>query len=287
MNLVGKIFTVFILLMSVVFMGFAVAVYAVQENWRLVADNDKPTVAHKEGLAQQLTKAKAETSELQKKKDDLEAQCKIEKDRQDKVNAELRTAAEDAQKAKAEAERTVATKEEQLRVAVMAVDASLKTADNFAKENNQLREDIKLARDDRDAQFKKVVGLTDDLNSAVTDWKRLAKANQDLAAQLAKARAINEYFHLDENSMLKEPPPDLSGRVVGVQPPDLVEVSLGSDDGLRKGHTLFVIRPGDGGMKYVGKITVLNDPASDKAVCRVVKPLTVPIERGDLVRAKL
>ena len=36
MNLVGKIFVVVILVMSVVFMAFAMAVYATHRNWREV-----------------------------------------------------------------------------------------------------------------------------------------------------------------------------------------------------------------------------------------------------------
>ena len=34
MNLVGKIFTVLILVMSILFMGFAMMVYATHRNWR-------------------------------------------------------------------------------------------------------------------------------------------------------------------------------------------------------------------------------------------------------------
>ena len=36
MNLVGKIFVVFIFVMSLVFMAFAMAVYTTQQNWREV-----------------------------------------------------------------------------------------------------------------------------------------------------------------------------------------------------------------------------------------------------------
>jgi hypothetical protein len=287
MNLVGKIFTVFIFLMSVVFAAFTIAVYATQTNWRLVADNDKPTATLKEGLAQQLKKAQDESRELQKKKTDLEEQCKIEKDRQEKVLGQLQTETEVLRKERAEDATKVATLDKGLRDAVAAVKAAHETLFNLRGETDQLREDIKLSRADRDAQFKKVVGLTDDLHNAVIERMRLEKASRDLGDQLAKARAINQYFKHDETSMLKEPPPDLGGRIVAVQPPDLVEISLGSDDGLRMGHVLFVVRPGDGGMKYVGRITVMKEPSPDRAVCRVEKPLTVPIERGDLVRAKL
>ena len=41
MNLVGKIFVVLILVMSVVFMAFAMAVYATHRNWREVVVNEQ------------------------------------------------------------------------------------------------------------------------------------------------------------------------------------------------------------------------------------------------------
>ncbi len=43
MNLVGKIFTVLILVMSVVFASCVVAVYATHKNWMAVVDNPTAT----------------------------------------------------------------------------------------------------------------------------------------------------------------------------------------------------------------------------------------------------
>jgi cell division protein FtsB len=287
MNLVGKIFTVFIFLMSVVFATFALAVYSTQTNWKLVADNDKPPEIDKKGLSQRLEKAKKEFEDLQGQKKKLEEQCKVEKDRQDKAQAALVTENEVLRKDRAKGEQEVATLEKGLREAVAAMKAAHETLFNLRAETEQLRKDIMLARDDRDKQFKKVVGLTDDLHNAVAERMRLEKSSADLAAQLAEARMILQYFHLDKTSMAKQPPSDLEGRVVAVKPPDMLEISVGADEGLREGHVLFVIRPGEGGMKYVGKITVMK-LSPDRTVCRFdPKQLTVPIERGDLVRAKL
>ena len=54
MNLVGKIFTVLIFVMSLVFMTFAIMVYATQKNWKLVVDNSQDTVERPLGLSQRL-----------------------------------------------------------------------------------------------------------------------------------------------------------------------------------------------------------------------------------------
>ncbi|MGD0899251.1 MAG: hypothetical protein ABR915_15550 [Thermoguttaceae bacterium] len=287
MNLVGKIFTVFIFLMSVVFMSFTLAVYAVQKNWRLVADNSNPTAALPEGLKQQLEKSKKETKEKEEQKQSLDKQCKTEKDRQDKVLAQLETENQLLLKERTSDNEKIATLENALRDAVATVKAAHETLFNLRAETDKAREDIKLAQAERDRAFKDVIRLTDEWHNAVAEQKRLENAAKELADQLTKYRAICEYFKLDENSMTKEPPPGTSTRIVEVRPPDLVEIALGSDDGIRTGHTLFVIRPSSGGMKYVGKITVTDKISPDRAVCRVVPPPAVPIERGDLVRAKL
>ena len=54
MNLVGKIFTVLIFVMSLVFMTFAIMVYATQKNWKLVVNNSQDTVERPLGLSQRL-----------------------------------------------------------------------------------------------------------------------------------------------------------------------------------------------------------------------------------------
>ena len=166
MNLVGKIFTVLILLMSVVFASFALAVYATQTNWRLVADNEKPPEIEKKGLAQRLEKAKKDIDELQAQKKKLEEQSKADKDRQDNAMAALRTENDVLRTGRARAEQDVVRLEKEAREAVAAMKAAHETLFNLRAEAEQLRKDIVLARADRDAHFKKVVALTDELHNA-------------------------------------------------------------------------------------------------------------------------
>ena len=55
MTLLGKVFTVLIFFMSVLFMGFAIMVYATHLNWKMVVDNPTPSAEHPElGLKQQV-----------------------------------------------------------------------------------------------------------------------------------------------------------------------------------------------------------------------------------------
>ncbi|NQT39867.1 MAG: hypothetical protein HQ581_20405, partial [Planctomycetes bacterium] len=68
MNLVGKIFTVFIFLMSLVFMSFAVAVYATHQNWREIVTNQKATAEKPLGLESQLKNVRNENKNLRDEK---------------------------------------------------------------------------------------------------------------------------------------------------------------------------------------------------------------------------
>ncbi len=286
MNLVGKILTGFICLMCIVFASFVLAVYATTTNWKQRADS-KPTAAAPEGgLKQQLEKSKEETEALKKKKLDLEAQDKMEKDRMDARMAELQTAAMDAIKKLKGAEETVSTLRAESREAVIAMTADQETLRNLRGVTEQLRKDIELARADRDKQFKEVVRLTDELNSAVNERKRLEDHNQTLAADLADARFINQFFHKDKISTTKEPPDGTRGLVVAVGTRNLVEISIGHDSGVAEGHTLYVVHQGDAGRTFVCKVKV-TETSPDRAVCQVERPITRPIERGDLVLAKL
>lgn len=285
MNLVGKIFTVLIFLMSIVFATFALSVYTTHKNWRAVVDNAQEPL----GLSQRLDKAKSENTELLKKKKDLEEERKVEKERSDKVLAQLESENQELRKERTENEKKIAELDAAVRDAVGGVKAAHETLANLRKQVETLREDIKTAQADRDDKFKKVVALTDDVHNAVNERMRLEKMNRDLIEQLSKAREALKYVGVNENSNYKdkEPPAGLQGQVTGVPRPDLVEVSVGSDDGLRKGHKLEVVRVEGGNTVYVGRVEVV-EAAVDRAVCRTdPKMLRSPVQRGDRVFANL
>ena len=72
MNLVGKIFIVLILVMSVLFMGFAVAVYAAHTNWRERVKNPDS------GLETQLKNQQLEVEQLTIQKTKIEQELATE-----------------------------------------------------------------------------------------------------------------------------------------------------------------------------------------------------------------
>ena len=79
----------------------------------------------------------------------------------------------------------------------------------------------------------------------------------------------------------------VEGIVLAVPQPDLCEISIGSDDGLKKGHKLHVFRITDSGGKYVGRITVMKT-SYDRAACTVDPGYRkLEVQRGDRVKSQI
>jgi len=77
--------------------------------------------------------------------------------------------------------------------------------------------------------------------------------------------------------------PEVKGEILVVGKSGLVEISLGTDDGLRPGLELDVTR----GSQYLGRIKVRTADA-DKAVCEILESYRKgAIQPGDKVDSKL
>jgi chromosome segregation ATPase len=179
MNVVGKVFTVLILVMALAFMALALMVYAVSPDWRT-------RVMSEGGLNKQWLAAKAEKTSLTKEKEQLEARIVEEKDRYVKRLAALERektdllATKDSQsKALAEKEKAIAT----LAEAIATIHESVKSL--FA-DASKVRGETKTIVDQRRKTFEQVIRLTDDLMNAVTERLRLAKLGRELQSQLAR-----------------------------------------------------------------------------------------------------
>ena len=91
----------------------------------------------------------------------------------------------------------------------------------------------------------------------------------DVAKELAKADECLRYFNINKDSDYKNAnAPKVDGLVTSVLESGLIEISLGSDDGLRKGHLLQVYRINGGQSTYVGRVEVVNTDPS-KSVCKI------------------
>jgi predicted phage tail protein len=267
MNLVGKIFVVLILVFSLFFMGLAVTIYAMHKNWKDEIERPQTAVKPGEplGLKPQLAQAQAQVTDLQRQVDNLRNALSREEASKRQQLAKL-----EAEKTQLRSEHTQLVNEQALltqgeRQAVEAAKANQAMLDAKLSEIDTLRAEIKQAYADRDAHFKEVVAKTDELNKLLGEKERLAASHSVLAEQVAKAKLVLDSRGLDINEPVNGPP-KVDGIVLKSSRSGLVEISLGSDEGLRKGHQLVVYRNGG---KYVGKIEVIETRA-DRSVAKVM-----------------
>jgi hypothetical protein len=285
MNFFGKILVVLIFVMSLVFMSFAVMVYATHKNWKAVVTRTQDEVKPGEtlGLKHQLEGVTKENEDLQVQIEKLEADKK--KELQDKADAlvklETEKSALSTENQQLITERDALSKKE--KEAVAALDTSSQILKKLTEEVDVLRDQIREALEDRDTQFAKVVALTDDVHKAQQAIGRLSEREKQLAAQVAKARALLAFHQQDIDSPVDSTPPTMRGRVLAVNDQKMIEVDLGSDDGLRVGHKLEVFR----GAKYIGRVVVLST-STDKSVAKIDVDYTkTPVMRGDDVATRL
>lgn len=283
MNLVGKIFVVLILVMSLVFASFAVAVYATHKNWKMIVENTDTSVGPL-GLRAQLDNARSELDRMRQQREDLERQLDLERDRKAQAVAklehhvqalrqEVETLTAENQDVRAQATKNAAS----LEVAQRNVQAAL-------EERDRLRDEIIKTIEQRDGYFKEIVKLTDELNDAQAEYKRLKETNAQLVEQIAQMQYVFNELQINWKPIAEgQDPPRVQGLVLAARENKWVEVSLGADDGLRAGHELDVSRGG----KYIGRVRIIKT-TPDRSVAQVLPDyLKAPVQEADRVRTKL
>jgi hypothetical protein len=288
MNLVGKIFTVVIFVMALVFMSFAVCVAITHDNWKLKCDNAKETAAHPLGLTQQLNLKKTENEKLKELHERVKQSLQFELAAKQQALAKLETANAELRDTQNKDEKTIKDLEGKCREALGEMKACQDQLANLRTDVVTLREDIAKAREARDKSFAEVVHLTDELHNAVNELTALKERSRTLAADLAEAKQALDYSGINVKIYRDKAPPHwFDGVVLAVPRPDVVEISGGSDMGLQKGHKLEIVRMGGGSNSYVGRIEIVQT-SFDKAVGQIdPKTLKSPVQRGDRAYAQL
>ena len=133
-----------------------------------------------------------------------------------------------------------------------------------------------------DKMFLNVVDLTDKLNQAESLRQNLEEVNKQAMQQMSQMKMVLDRHGLAPDSLVAHIPPKVEGVVIDVNDKDLLEISIGSDDGLKVGHSLDVYR----GNTYLGRI-VIRKTNPDRAVGQIQKELQRgQIKRGDRVTTK-
>jgi len=280
MTLIGKIFTVLILIMSLVFMTVAMMVYATHKNWRDVVKGDG---AGNQGLEATIEQQKQTASALQDENEKLN--MKIEQERAARVYAlaalQARAKLQEAelQRLSQENERLVKS-EADMKILLELAETNSK---NLKQEVAQLRSDIKTAQSDRDTNFQEVVQLTDKLQQYKVEQDRLKEREQQLVNTTARMQRVLTAHGMDEYTPVDGIPPQLEAVVTAVNDNNMVEISVGADDGIRRGNTLNVFN----GDTYLGRI-VIKETAPDRAVGEIMRDYRRGlIKKGDYVSTNL
>ena len=140
------------------------------------------------------------------------------------------------------AEQRLAAKEKELgdltAAHSQATEAAKVAQDRLAVLEKETQESAQHAPDRRqklDKMFLSVVDLTDKLNQAESLRQNLEEVNKQAAQQMAQMKMVLDRNGLRPDSLVTHIPPKVEGVVIDVSDKDLVEISIGADDGLKVG----------------------------------------------------
>jgi hypothetical protein len=274
--------------MSVVFMAFAGAVYTAHTSWkdqaagldeqvsslqREVSDNQASAQRQIDALTQERDAATQRAEAAEGRGAQLIAQLANEQQKNNRLELELK-----AQTGLADAKSTEASFRDEEAQRQRIAYQTLRT---------QLNELAGQLRDTQDELFAKEL-----------ERQAMADRYDTLLAESADLKKILRLNDLPSDpsayASLAEPPPPVEGLVVATKKDktnrtEFVEVSIGSDDGLQKGHELDVFRGASSGSRsqYLGRIRIVY-LTPDRAVGQVIESARNGIiERGDNVTTKL
>jgi hypothetical protein len=276
MNWLGKVFVVLILLMSVVFMALSMAVYATHKNWKAVAD----------GLNAKLQAAESEKSNLitahNRKIEELNAEHAAEEQQLRKLETERESLADRNVQIQSELEQL----RQQQAAQLAAVSSTQDINKELVSQTTGLRQQIRTEQQARDAAVAATLTATEQLHQVTGEYEAARARTEQLTKQNAGMTHILREYKINPNTPPGSVVPAVNGVVSDVRRSggaQLVEVTIGADDGLAAGNTLEVSR----GDRYLGRIEIL-ETSPDKSVGRVDRRFqTGQIQEGDRVATRI
>jgi hypothetical protein len=282
MTFIGRVFIFLTLLLSGIFFSLALAINASHTNWR-------DAVTGPNGYEASIKKMQATISELKAAIERSQNELATEQAARRIALASLQTQLAEQQ---AELEKKESDLLELQRTRRLQDDTLSRTSqdlERLTQENAEIKKLIDQTIQDRNSQRARVISLTDEFNSLqsiYTDAKareeQLRNENTALEARTSIMRSTLAKAGLSEDPD-DAPPEGLRGLILAVGRDNLVEVSLGRDDGVRVDHELEVFR----GAQYLGKIRILKTE-DDKSIGVILPDFRRGlIQQGDKVAAKL
>lgn len=277
MTLLGKFFTATICLLAAIFMVLSLVVNATHRNWRSVAVegiNGEP------GLTSQIESLERVNSQLRDEKKSIQSSLDREQAARRTALASLQTQldqlAGELQQSESQVQQLTAQNTELVQTDASRVEQLTQLND----ENIKLRASISEEQQNRDELFNQLLAATDAGNQLRGLKQQLEERNEQLVKQVTRFQEVVTSKGIDVNAPLDGAPPQRNGRVLVIDRPNrLAQISIGSDEGLRKGHFLEVTRDG----RYVGKLKVLRTDV-DQAVTQILEDYSEStLREGDRV----
>jgi len=267
----GRILTVFTLVLAIFFAAMTVVVFATHRNWkaeseRLLAEN-----------ARLLNLNNTYTTQIGAYKERLTRERAARRIVVAALETDRNVAQEQFQTANAQ------NIQMQQQVASMAAknDADTKLLDTYVTENNGLKGTLTQEQNSRDTMFNTYVSIVDQLHELQGTLNDLTLRNTSLAEMYARYKDIIERLGPAATTAQELPMP-VDGIVVAVSR-ELIEVSVGSDDGLKVGHTLDVFRKGG---TYLGRV-IVKKTSPDRSVAEIIPEFSKgPIRIEDRVATR-
>ena len=275
MNLLGKLFIVMIFIGSIMFASFSVVIYATHRNWR---DDYIKVEANLQTAQQRLADA-------ERQKASMEAALRLEvrslQDLNISLSDRVRQLSDDNERERAEIARLTEALQEQIALVAVSHEMAEGLRTQLDATNRALLE----AQNEWVAMSTELIKKIDEAHSLAIRLSNYQTTAANLAEEFRKAMQVLQLFGLlpDPSLYPEKPPAGTHGIVTEVRPGGWVEVSIGVDSGLARGHQLDVVRNRDGRSVLVGKIEV-TDPIADRAVARVMPEFRLGVvQRGDEV----
>jgi vacuolar-type H+-ATPase subunit I/STV1 len=284
MTFVGKLLTILITVCSVVFMAFAVSVYVSRTNWREEFNAEKANLekaTKDKGSLDEKVKNVAATinqeitnlaSERSKFEDDLKAQQKV----YDQLVEDWKQAHKDVTDFE-EKSKTLLTDIDKKRKNIGSLNSDIAALQQEKKTTDEKRFEIEQNHIELAGSYDTTAARLKDLEERAANLG-VRKPQATEAAAVPARRAGNDRVN-------RATP--IEGVILKVDPQGkFVEISIGSDDGLRKQHRLQVFRVKPQG-KFVGTIEIVGtDP--DRSAARILPEFKQDtIQEGDLVAARI
>lgn len=271
MNLMGKILTLLIFFLSICFLVIAVMVGAAHQNWQAQATENKKVADRNQDL---LDTARVRSGEMEKQ---LNAERVARTLQLSQLESQL-----------SQARETRDAKEKDLANEQIKAQQLLETTTNNEKRLTEQDQELAILKtgnnklvDDIAAQRQSVVNLTNQLYQAKAAEESLKTMNQDLSQSLAQKQKVMKAHGLKDDALVDHIPPRVDGRVARVKD-DYIAISLGTDDGIREGHTLDIYRND----RFIGK-AIVTKADYNMSAARIDKDfLQAPVAEGDYVTTK-